>query len=243
MCPDTVSSDESMAPLASKRAAPAAIAVITALESPPRTSKSHEWIKEVIGLLQAADRQLDLNEAAHGALVQAASLMRRHITPQAHEAPVCGRNQLLAWQVRKVLTYIDSHITDRVLVADLSALVRCSEAHFSRLFKRTFGESPYAFVVKRRVELAARRMLDTEISLSDVALSCGFTDQAHLTNHFRHVMQYTPSAWRRAHRIQQSVISHGEDLRSIVWACPGNEGQGDAQQPDVAVRNRSEHRP
>ena len=172
-------------------------------KSRPRTSKSQEWIKQVIGLLEAADRQLDPREAAHGALVQAASLLRKQIAPRAHEAPGGGRGrQLLAWHVRKVLTYIDSHLADRVLVADLSALVRCSEAHFSRLFKRTFGETPYAFVVKRRVELAARRMLDTEISLSDIALSCGFADQAHLTKCFRHLMQNTPSAWRRARRAE-----------------------------------------
>jgi AraC family transcriptional regulator len=185
-------------------------------KSLPWTSMSQELIKHVIGLLEAADRQLDLRGAAHGAVVQATSLLRKQITPQVLEAPGGGRGQLLFWQARKVLTYIDSHITDRVLVADLSALVRCGKSHFSRLFKRTFGESPYAFVVQRRVELAARQMLDTEIPLSDVALSCGFRDQAHLTNHFRHRMRYTPSAWRRAHKIQQSPIGHSEDLRAIV---------------------------
>jgi PAS domain S-box-containing protein len=122
--------------------------------------------------------------------------------------------QLLAWQARDVLAYIDSHITDRVLVADLSAIAHCSSAHFSRLFKRTFDQSPAAFVLKRRVELAARRMLDTEISLSDIALSCGFTDQPHFTNRFRRVMQETPAAWRRAHKSQQarSAIAQSENL-------------------------------
>jgi AraC family transcriptional regulator len=160
---------------------------------------TQEWTRQVIGLLDAAARQIDLGEAAHAALVQAASLLRTLNVPNAHEASSGGGNQLLSWQARKVLTYIDSHITERVLVADLSALARCSDAHFSRLFKGTFGQSPYAFVLKRRVELAARRMLDTEISLSDVALSCGFTDQAHLTNRFRRVMHCTPSAWRRTY--------------------------------------------
>lgn len=208
MSPDTASSDEPMDPISSNGCQTHG----GALAGGAANTVSQEWIKQVIGLLEAADRHLDLREPAHGALVQATSLLRKQITPRTHEAPGGSRGQLLPRQARKVLTYIDSHITDRVLVADLSALVPCSEAHFSRLFKRTFGESPYAFVVKRRVELAARCMLDTEISLSDVALSCGFTDHAHFTNRFRHVMQYTPSAWRRAHRNRQSVISHSEDL-------------------------------
>ena len=109
-------------------------------KSLPWTSKSQESIKQVIRLLEAAARQLDLSESPHGTLAQAASLLRKQIAFHSQKARGDGRAQLLAWQVRKVLTYINSHITDRVLVADLSALARCGEAHFSRLFKRTFGD-------------------------------------------------------------------------------------------------------
>jgi AraC-like DNA-binding protein len=108
---------------------------------------------------------------------------------------------LLAWQERKVRDYIDSHITEPVLVADLCALVQRSEAHFSRSFRRTFGQSPHSFVVRRRVELAARYMLQTDASLSDIALRSGFTDQAHLCRHFRQAAGQTPAAWRRVHRL------------------------------------------
>ena len=174
-------------------------------KSLPWTSKSQESIKQIIRLLEAAARQLDVSESAHGTLAQAASLLQKQIALQSRQAPGDGRGQLLAWQARKVLGYINSNITGRVLVADLSALARCSEAHFSRLFKRTFGESPHAFVVKRRVELAVRRMLNTDLSLSDIAQSCGFTDQAHFTKCFRQLMQDTPSAWRRAQRIARGA--------------------------------------
>jgi len=111
-----------------------------------------------------------------------------------------------AWQVRKVRDYINRHIAGRVLVADLCALVQCSDAHFSRSFKRTFGESPHAFLVRRRVELAAQYMLTTEASLSDIALRCGFSDQAHLCKHFRLAAGQTPAVWRRTHRLH-----HEED--------------------------------
>jgi AraC family transcriptional regulator len=184
-------------------------------ESPLRwTYQSPEWLEQAVGLLEVAVRQLHFREAALSTLVQAASLLRKQITPPLHEAPRDVGGQLLAWQARNVLAYIDSHITDRVLVADLSAIAHYSGAHFSRLFRRTFDQSPAAFVLKRRVELAARRMLDTEISLSDIALSCGFTDQPHFTNRFRRVMRDTPAAWRRAHKSQQarSAIAQSVDL-------------------------------
>jgi AraC-like DNA-binding protein len=55
-------------------------------------------------------------------------------------------------------------------------------------------------VIRRRVELAAKYMLQTDMSLSDIALECGLADQAHLCKHFRVVTGETPAAWRRAKR-------------------------------------------
>jgi AraC family transcriptional regulator len=174
-------------------------------------TRSHEWMHRVISLLEAAVGQLrDQEHPAQGTLLEATSLLRQQIHPSAAGEAPDGRERLLAWQARKVRDYIDRHITGPVLVADLCTLVRRSEAHFSRSFKRTFGESPHSFVVRRRVELAAQYMLTTDASLSDIALRCGFTDQAHLCKHFRQAAGQTPAAWRRAHR------SHHDEN----WAPP-----------------------
>ena len=169
--------------------------------------RSHDWVHHVISLLDAAMHQLYNEEkTAHGTILRAASLLRQRIdSPTAGVVPD-DRGRMLAWQVRKVRDYINRHIAGRVLVADLCALVQCSDAHFSRSFKRTFGESPHAFLVRRRVELAAQYMLTTEASLSDIALRCGFSDQPHLCKHFRLAAGQTPAVWRRAHRLR-----HDED--------------------------------
>jgi AraC family transcriptional regulator len=162
--------------------------------------RSQDWVHHVIGLLDAAIHHLYGEEKiVQGTILEAASLLRQQIDPPARQEAPDARGRLLAWQVRKVRDYIDSHITGSVLVGDLSALIQRSEAHFSRSFKRTFGESPHAFVVRRRVELAAQYMLTTDAALSDIALQCGFTDQAHLCKHFRQATGQTPAAWRRAH--------------------------------------------
>ena len=172
--------------------------------SNPGMTRSREWMHQVITLLEAALGQFHNQvHPAQGTLLEAASLLRQQINPHASREVPDGRGCLLAWQVRKVRDYIDSHITGPVFVADLCALFQRSEAHFSRSFKRTFGESPHAFLVRRRVELAAQFMLTTDASLSDIALRCGFSDQAHLCKHFRQAAGETPSAWRRAHRSQQ----------------------------------------
>jgi len=163
--------------------------------------RSQDWVHHVISLLDAAMHELYHKEkAAHGTILKAASLLRQQMGPPPPPEAPDGRGRMLAWQARKVRDYIDSHITGPVLVADLCALVQLSEAHFSRSFKRTFGESPHSFVVRRRVELAAQYMLTTDASLSDIALQSGFADQAHLCKHFRQAAGQTPAAWRRAHR-------------------------------------------
>jgi AraC family transcriptional regulator len=160
---------------------------------------SREWVHHIIALLDVAACQLDHGQAVHGTILRAASLLRKQIDPEVAQATPKRGGGLRGWQARKVRAYIDAHIGGPVLVAELCAHVQLSEAYFSRAFGRTFGRPPHAFVVRRRVELAAQYMLQTEAPLSDIALQCGFTDQPHLCKHFRQITGHTPAAWRRAH--------------------------------------------
>jgi AraC family transcriptional regulator len=184
----------------------------TPLRSPGGTI-SREWMQRVISLLEAAVGQLHGEvHPAQGSLLEATSLLRRQIDPPAPREVDDGRGRLLAWQARKVRNYIDGHIAGPILVADLCALVQRSEAHFSRSFKCTFGESPHSFVVRRRVQFAAQWMLTTDSSLSDIALRCGFADQAHLCKHFRLAAGQTPAAWRRARQARDA-----ENRMPVDW--------------------------
>jgi transcriptional regulator GlxA family with amidase domain len=111
----------------------------------------------------------------------ATSPVRRIIGPRESGIFYLGsRNSLLEWQIRRVREYIDAHIGSRVLVSDLSHIAQRSEARFTRAFERTFGETPHAYLTRLRLELASRVMLATNTPLTDIALTCGFTDQAHL---------------------------------------------------------------
>jgi len=73
-----------------------------------------------------------------------------------------------------------------------------SVCYFSRAFKVSFGETPHAYVMRRRVRRAQELMLNSDEPLSHIALACGFADQAHLSRLFRREVGATPSAWRRA---------------------------------------------
>jgi AraC family transcriptional regulator len=161
-------------------------------------TQSHEWVRRVVALLDTAACQLDERQAAHRTILRAASLLRTRVDPKLAEEMPARRGGLSNRHAREVCAYIDSHITDGILVADLCALANLSESHFSRVFTRTFGQRPHAFVIRRRVKLAAQYMLQTEAPLSHIALQCGFADQPHLCKHFRQIIGRTPGAWRRA---------------------------------------------
>ncbi len=73
-----------------------------------------------------------------------------------------------------------------------------SVSHFSRAFRRTAGAAPHHWLMTRRVEAAKEKLRDSRLSLLDVALACGFSDQSHLTRVFAGMVGLSPGAWRRA---------------------------------------------
>jgi AraC-like DNA-binding protein len=113
---------------------------------------------------------------------------------------------LLPWQVRRILAYIDEHLSEPIRVCNLSALVNLTEGYFSRTFRLRFGAPPHTFIVRRRIQRSARLMLEGHLPLSQVALKCGFSDQAHFSKCFRKLMGTAPAAWRRTNK------DHGPDF-------------------------------
>jgi AraC family transcriptional regulator len=165
-------------------------------------SRVQQAYDQVVALLESACGALDHSHEARSSIARASSLLKEAVSP----APTRGRPGtrapgLLAWQARRVREYIDAHLGQPLRVADLSRLVSKTEAHFSRVFRASFGLPPHAYLIQRRVELAASLIRTGDGSLTDIALKCGFTDQAHLCKRFRQLMGTTPSAWRRANSV------------------------------------------
>jgi AraC family transcriptional regulator len=159
----------------------------------------------VVNLLMSASRELEHSqEAAKSSIHRAASLLQAQMRYDG-TARQDSSQALLAWQMRLVESYIEAHIDQQILVANLSDLVNLSVAHFSRAFRLSCGEPPHAYIVRRRVELAAQLMLGSRELLSEIALKCGFHDQAHLSKQFRQLTGETPAAWRRLRRRPASM--------------------------------------
>jgi AraC family transcriptional regulator len=161
-----------------------------------------ELAASLIYLLECAKLHLDHDrDKAEASIARAASLLQVEFdrrNTDADKAPAQGA--LVAWQVNRVRAYIDAHLETSIQIRDLAAVARRSTAYFCRAFKATFRETPHAFIVGRRLHRAAELMLTGDDSLSQVALACGFADQAHLCKMFRQRHGESPAVWRRQRR-------------------------------------------
>lgn len=117
----------------------------------------------------------------------------------SHESaePGVTRGGLAPWQKRKIERYLRDNLEQTIGLNELAGEAKLSVSHFCRAFKKSFGETPHAYVLRLRLELAQNLMLNTGDPLSQIALSCGLADQAHLSKLFRRAFHDTPNAWRR----------------------------------------------
>lgn len=93
----------------------------------------------------------------------------------------------------------DARYAEPLTVADLAAAARLSPAHFSREFRRTFGEAPHQYLLTRRLERAAALLRTTDWSVLRICLAVGLSSLGSFTTSFRRMYSLTPTAYRAAY--------------------------------------------
>ncbi len=154
-------------------------------------------VARLADMLETARDNADTHYEVTKRIVAEASLLLQSHLGRGPRPPEAQNGTLARWQINRVRMFIDAHLTECIRVADLSTLARSSPSYFSAAFKRTFGDSPHAYLIKRRIALAVEQMLGSDAPLSEIAMNCGFADQAHFSRQFRRMMGSTPSNWRR----------------------------------------------
>jgi AraC-like DNA-binding protein len=145
-----------------------------------------------------------LNETLRGERGKASECLQRaeallEIAEQpAVPAPGIAPQGLAPWQIRRVLTHVNSNLDTTIRNKDLAAIARLCESHFNVAFRKSVGQSPHEYIIRRRMERAQGLMLSTDKPLSEIAAECGLADQPHFTRLFRRVVGESPAAWRRA---------------------------------------------
>jgi AraC-like DNA-binding protein len=92
----------------------------------------------------------------------------------------------------------DARYFESLGVEDLARAAGLSRAHFSREFRRAFGESPHAYLLTRRLERAAALLRTTDRSVADVCVSVGLASVGSFTSSFTRTYGVSPTAYRAA---------------------------------------------
>ena len=92
--------------------------------------------------------------------------------------------------------FVDHRYAEPIGVDDMAAAAGLSRAHFSREFSRTFGESPKAYLMTRRLERAAALLRNTDRSVSEICLDVGLVGLGSFTTSFRRHFGKTPTQYR-----------------------------------------------
>ena len=93
---------------------------------------------------------------------------------------------------------VDARFREPLDVATLARVAHLSPAHFSREFRRVFGETPHQYLLTRRLERAAAMLRNTDHSVSDICFDVGLASVGSFTTSFRRAYGLTPMAYRAA---------------------------------------------
>lgn len=121
-------------------------------------------------------------------------LIHRH--GSRHELDA-GSSSLTPERVRDLVEYVERNLEREITVDELAQQAHLSRDHFSRVFKEVVGEPPHQFVLTLRVERAKALLRDRSLTLSQIALKAGFSDQAHFSRVFKKRTTVTPGAFRK----------------------------------------------
>jgi AraC family transcriptional regulator len=116
---------------------------------------------------------------------------------------VAKRGGLAPWQGKRAAEMMTESLDGKIHLSDMARGCGLSVSHFTRAFRKSFGMSPYRWLLERRIDRAKSLLVTSNLPLADIALQSGFSDQAAFTRAFGRIVGDSPGRWRRV------VISRG----------------------------------
>jgi AraC-like DNA-binding protein len=112
--------------------------------------------------------------------------------------PSAGRAKrgLSQGALQRIEEYIEAHLDSALDIDELAAIAGISTSHFTRLFHKSVGVTPHRFVIQNRVMRARELLAATDLPLTEIALTTGFSDQSHLSRRFHEIVGIPPGAFR-----------------------------------------------
>ena len=99
--------------------------------------------------------------------------------------------------IQKAANYIFNHYDKPISLSGISDMLHLNRSYFSKKFKQTTGIGFKEYLTSIRIKHAEMLLLESDMSVTEIALSCGFTDSNYFGDVFRHVNGVSPLAYRK----------------------------------------------
>ena len=171
------------------------------------TDKQLEDIPQFIDedLTQAGVMLMDALKSDLGSAVMFESFARVFLTKLVQkygleqDEDIAFSTSFTSKHFKRVLDFVAKNYGKNIALEDMAAEAALSPFHFSRVFKKTIGHTPHQFLVNYRIEQARKMLLVVDRPMIDIAMACGFSDQAHFSRVFKQIAGTTPNKWRKQH--------------------------------------------
>ncbi len=100
-------------------------------------------------------------------------------------------------EVSRAITFIHTHIDEKITVNQIAQEVNMSASHFSRIFKREIGLSPLAYLLNTRLDRVKKLLVSSNKTITQIALESGFNSSAYLATAFMKKYNMSPSSYKR----------------------------------------------
>ncbi len=150
-------------------------------------------------LLPALERPEAASELYVDHLVFAAHAYIARTYGGIQPAPSVVRGGLAPWQLNRATEMLKANLDGQIALSQVASDCKLSVSHFVRAFKQTVGQPPYRWLLQQRIDAAKQLLLHSGLPMVEIALKCGFADQACFIRAFRKLLDTTPGEWRRIH--------------------------------------------
>ena len=126
---------------------------------------------------------------------------------------------LQKWRLKRVVEYVENHLSEKIALSDLAAVAGLSRMHFASQFRTATGLRPHEFLLRRRIQRAEELLRNTTMPIVEIPLRVGFQTQAHLTTVFKRFAGCTPARWRAINQMPiapQSRRKRAEIMNAVT---------------------------
>ena len=136
-------------------------------------------------------------------------------------------------RLRRARDLVDREFAQPLDVPALARTALMSPGHFSRKFRAAFGETPYSYLMTRRIERAKALLRAGELSVTDVCMAVGCTSLGSFSSRFTELVGESPTAYRaRSHEFASALPG----CVAKVWTRPIRNGEASRKGPALALR-------